>query len=246
MPAITSRSLARSTERGGIIFKLLFFLSLFVVIFILYLIQGPLLRAWGEWWIVDEAPQQVQAIVVLSGDSVFGERLRHAVELHRRGWAQRLVLSGRAIRTNFSEAELMEREALSLGMHRDALLVLRHSAASTLEEALALRRFLAENKIRSILVVTSNFHTRRARTIFRRVFRKFGTLVFVSASPDVRFDPRRWWEQRSGRKMMLYELLKTLNTWWELRSVPPPASVVGVLPRPVQSISLRMVRKNGS
>lgn len=223
-------------ERGGIVYKFLTLALIAGLLFLVYLAHDPLLRAFIEWWIVDEAPEEVQAIVVLSGDSVFGDRLRHGADLYRQGYAVRLILSGRAIRANFSEAELMEREALAQGVPAGALLLVRHSGDSTLEAALALRQFLAEQKIRSIIVVTSNFHTRRARKIFRRVLRQTGVQVRVSASSDVRFNPRRWWKTRTGRKHMVLELLKFLNTWWELRNLPAPElSQPGTTARPATS-----------
>lgn len=209
-------------ERGGIIYKILALSALAAVLLLLYLVRAPILRGFGEWWIVDEEPRSAHAIVVLGGDSVFGDRVRHAVELHRRGWGRRLVLSGMTIRTNFNETALMEREALDLGVPRESLLLHPHDAGSTIEEGLALRRLLAGEGIRSIIVVTSNFHTRRARMIFLRIFRKAGVEVFFSAAPDVRFDPRRWWERRRSRNLFLLELLKVPNAWWELGDLPPP------------------------
>lgn len=222
-----SKGARQRGERGGIVFsfltKILILLGLVVFVFVLYLIRAPILRGFVEWWIVDEALQGSEAIVVLGGDSIFGDRVRHAVELYRRGWAPRLVLSGRTLRANFNEVELMRPEALDLGVPRRAILSFPQNASSTLEEAMALRRYLAEENIRRIVVVTSNYHTRRARMIFRRVFRGTGVDLQLSAANDVGFDPRRWWEDRSSRNQLLLELIKTVNSLWELRQVQPPA-----------------------
>ncbi|MCH8947992.1 MAG: YdcF family protein, partial [Acidobacteria bacterium] len=117
-----------------------------------------------------------------------------------------------------------------LGWPPDGLCVFGQKAYSTLHEALALRRFLAEHNLRRIIVVTSNLHTRRARTIFHAVLRRHGTQVRFSAAPDVRFPPGRWWEEREARAALFMELVKTVHTWWELRDLPaqaglpPPAS----------------------
>lgn len=217
-------------QRGGIVLWLLVLLLLAGLGGIIYAARRPLLRAFAAWWVVDERLEKSQAIVVLGGDSVLGDRVRHAVELYRRGWAPRVILSGSPLRTYYSETELMEREAANLGLPPDALLVFRHNAYSTLHEAMALRRFLAEHNLRRIIVVTSNLHTRRARTIFHAVLRRHGTQVRFSAAPDVRFPPGRWWEEREARAALFMELVKTVHTWWELRDLPaqaglpPPAS----------------------
>ena len=54
-------------QRGGIIFKLIFLICFVVFAVILYLVRVPLLRFAGEFWIVDDAPENSDVIVVLSG-----------------------------------------------------------------------------------------------------------------------------------------------------------------------------------
>jgi uncharacterized SAM-binding protein YcdF (DUF218 family) len=186
----------------------------------LYAQRGPLLGAWGAWWVVNEPLEKSQAIVVLGGDSPAGDRVRHAVELYRQGWAPQIVCSGTLLRYDFSESTLMESEARRMGVPGDALLVVPASGESTLEEALVLRRFLTEHKLNRIIVVTSDFHTRRSRTILRKVLGQAGFDVRLSACSDVRFSPRTWWQQREGKKQMVLEILKSVVTWWELRQVP--------------------------
>ncbi|MBI4467102.1 MAG: YdcF family protein [Acidobacteria bacterium] len=216
-------------ERGGVAITLLVLLLLVLVLGTVYWTRAPLLRALGEWWVVDERLEPAQALVVLGGDSIQGDRLRHAVSLYRQGLAPRLVLSGPPLRTYLDEAELMKREALEQGVPADHLIVARHPADSTLAEALALRPVLAEHNFRKIIVVTSNFHTRRARWIFLAVYRPLGTQVLVSAAPDFRFAPARWWQERAGRAALAIEVLKTLYTLWEVSSLlPPPATPQGI------------------
>ncbi|MEE9234297.1 MAG: YdcF family protein [Candidatus Acidoferrales bacterium] len=219
---MVTRRQARRCERGGILLYVLVLLLLAIVLGLLYLLRGPILLAGGDWWVVDDELEKAQAIVVLGGDSVLGDRVRHAAELYRQGWAPRVVLSGPALRTYFSEAELMEKEALQQGIPKEHLIVVRHQARSTLEEALALRPLLAEHNFRKIIIVTSNFHTRRTKRIFRAVYERRGGHIFVSAAPDPEFNPARWWKTREGRATMLLEFLKTLYTFWELRHIPPP------------------------
>lgn len=226
-------------ERGGALLTVLGLLLLALVVGALYLARGPLLRAFGEWWVVDDRLEKAQAIVVLGGDSVRGDRVRHATELYRQDWAPRIVLSGPALRADFSEGELMQRQAVQLGVPAAHLIVVPHQATSTLEEALALRAALAQHNFRKVIVVTSNFHTRRARRIFLAVYRPQGTQVLMSAASDVNFDPQRWWQQREGRAILLLELLKSVYTWWELWRLPPslpPQTSSGIYLLPVSAL----------
>ncbi|MFQ5816837.1 MAG: YdcF family protein [Terriglobia bacterium] len=211
-------------ERGGIIFQLIVLVLLLCLFFLLYLLRGPLLRAVGEWWVVSDELKKAEAIVVLGGDSPRGDRLARAAQLYREGWAPRLVLVGPALRTYLNETELMEREALALGVPASQLVRVPLPATSTLHEAFLLRPVLAQHGFRRVIVVTSNFHARRARRIFRAVFRPRGTQVWITAADDLRFQPRRWWQEREQRALFFLELVRSVYTWWELFSVPPPAN----------------------
>ena len=220
-----------ASERGGILLWLLILLFFLLVFGVVYLLRAPLLRGFAEWWVVDEPPEPAQAIVVLSGDSRQGDRVRRGVELLKGGFAPRLVLSGTALRTNFSEAKLMEQDALALGATAEQIVLAPHEAQSTLEEALALRPVLAEHNFRKIIVVTSNFHTRRSRLIFRGVYQKLGTQVLVSAAPDYRFRPENWWQYPEGSKLLWLEMQKSLYARWRLFRGVPPTTFLCLLPR---------------
>jgi len=213
----------RRPEHGGILLKLLWLLLLVLVLGTLYRVRAPLLRAVGEWWVVDEELEKAQAILVLGGDSLPGDRVRHAARLYRQGLAPKVLMSGPPLRADFSEGELMQKDALAAGIPAADLLVVRHQATSTLEEALALRPALAEHNFTKLIIVTSNFHTRRARRIFRTVYKEQGIELRVSAAPDARFDPARWWQDRIARATLTLEMLKTVYTWFELWSLPAEA-----------------------
>ena len=221
----------RQQERGAILLWLLLVLFFAIVFGVLYLLRAPLLRGFAEWWVVDEPLEPAQAIVVLAGDNRHGERVRRGVELLQAGLAPRLVLSGTSLRANFSETKLMEQDALAMGATPDQLLLAPHDANSTVEEALALRPVLAQHNLRKIIVVTSNFHTRRARLIFRSIYQKRATLVQVSAAPDYRFRPASWWQDPEGFKLLWLELQKSVHSQWQLWRGIPPATFLCLWPR---------------
>ena len=184
-----------------------------------------LLTRLGQGWIIDEPLVKADAIVVLGGDTINGERVRHAVQLHHEGWAPRVVVSGPYLRDYLSEAELMAQEARSLGLPPQAVLVARHRAGSTLEEALALRQFLQVHNLRRIIIATSDYHTRHARAAFRAVFGGNGARFLLSAAPSGRFNAERWWKERVGLSTLVLECMKMLNDWWAMRRQHAAASV---------------------
>jgi hypothetical protein len=112
-----------------------------------------------------------------------------------------------------------------------------HRSANTREEAGALDGFVAIHGWKRVLVVTSNYHARRAHFIFGRVFRP-GVTVRVSAAPDSEFDPSRWWETRLGEKLFFNEVIGYVVAWWELRSKSSAArgaTLLAITPAPLLS-----------
>jgi uncharacterized SAM-binding protein YcdF (DUF218 family) len=217
-------------ERGGIISRLLSLIFLVVLFFILYLARQPLLRLAGGWWIVSDPLQHADAIVVLGDDDFAGDRAAHAAELLQAGWAPLVVASGRMLRPYAGVADLIARDLQAKGVPAAAIVTFAQHADSTLSEAFALRDLVAQRHWHRILVVTSNYHTRRARYIFRKVFPS-DVSISVSPAPDSGYDPDSWWRNRSGLKIFFSESVGYCYAMWELRgaqpSVQPSASMLG-------------------
>ena len=212
----------RTAQRGGILFKLLILLAGLAVLGLLYLLRGPLLRAAGNFWVVNETPLPADAIIVLGDDNFLGERAARAAELYHQRWAPRVVASGRYLRPYASAADLIQRDLITRGVPADAVVHFAHRASNTREEAIEVHRLLGERGWRRIVVVTSNSHTRRARYIFRGILGG-GIEMRMVASSDADFDPNSWWQSRSGWKTVLYETVGFLVAIWELwgQDAPP-------------------------
>lgn len=97
---------------------------------------------------------------------------------------------------------------------------------STIEEALVVRHCLEEHGWRSIIVVTSNFHTRRAGMIWRRVLGGAHPPFSMSVwgVDDGVFEPDGWWRNRLYAKTWLLELTKLI--WSSLFDWPGPGLLV--------------------
>ncbi len=218
-------------QRGGIVFRLLSLLLLALLFAAVYLLRHPLLRFAGNWWEVQDRPQRSDAVLVLGGDNFNGDRAAKAAELYRANWAPLVVASGRMLRPYAGMAELIGRDLENRGVPPDAILRFPHRANNTLEEAQALRQLALDHKWHRVIVVTSNYHTRRARYIFTAIFPPQITVAVASAK-DSDYDPDSWWESRQSRKLFLLESGGYLAALWELRgarsslapaSAPTPA-----------------------
>jgi uncharacterized SAM-binding protein YcdF (DUF218 family) len=204
----------KGAPHGGIIFRLMFLLMLAVLLTGIYLVRHPLLLLAGAWWVVDDQPARADAILVLGDDNFAGERAAKAAELYRANWAPTVVASGRLLRPYAGIAELIDRDLQARSVPQTAIVRFPQRAENTREEAQALRDLVTSRGWRRVLLVTSNYHTRRARYIFSKVFPPQVTVLTVSAR-DSDYDPDAWWESRQGRKIFLLESAGYLAAIWE-------------------------------
>jgi uncharacterized SAM-binding protein YcdF (DUF218 family) len=203
-------------ELGGILLNLIVLLSIVIFCAVLYLARRPILRFAAEEWIVEDSLDKADALIVLGDDNFYADRATRGAQLFREGKSPVVVASGRRLRPNAGVAELMEHDLFERGVPKDKIVRFVHDADSTLEEAQALVKLAKEKKWHSVIVVTSNFHTRRARYIFRHVFPQ-GIEVRVASARDGDFDPEHWWEKRKSIKELTLEFAGMVVTIWELR-----------------------------
>ena len=214
---VCAQRAARDSQRGGIISKFIFLVFVVIVMGALYLFRVPLLRMAGRFWIVEETPLPSDAIVPLGGDNFKADRAQRAAELYKQGWAPTVVASGRILRNYASDADLTERDLRERGVPTEHIMRLTHYADDTLQELIVIERTAVANHWKKLLIVTSNYHTRRTRYIFRRIFPQ-DVEVRVASARDGEFDPARWWAKRKSIKELTREMAGMLVAIWELRS----------------------------
>lgn len=162
-------------------------------------------------FLVVNAPERADAILVLEGGGD-GSRYWKAVELAKQGYAQHILVDANSQGKQWGvvEADLAAAfiERVTPGMAE----VCPITADSTFEETADVRPCLARLKASSVLIVTSNYHTRRALSIFRKRLPQYRWSVAASNAPSYFAD--RWWQHRRWAKWLLDEWEKLL--WWEL------------------------------
>lgn len=222
----------KRTEYGGIFFRLLLLLLFAACLAVVYAARNPLMKLAGELWVVDEQPAASDALIVLGGDNYAADRAFRAAELYRAGVAPVVVASGRMLRRNVSLAEITGHDLESFGVPAQSIVKLEHRGQNTREEAAEIARLIQSRGWKGVLVVTSNYHARRARFIFERVLPP-GITLGVSGARDSEFDPSRWWQTRQGQKLFLTELFGYVVARWELRRSPGPANRTAIRAAPI-------------
>jgi uncharacterized SAM-binding protein YcdF (DUF218 family) len=219
----------RQRERGGMLIKLIVSLAIVTFFFFLYLVRHPIFRFMAESWVIEDPLDKADALIVLSDDNFYADRATRAAELFREGKAPLVVASGRRLRPSAGIAELMEHDLIERGVPKDKILRVAQDSDSTREEAEALAKLAKTKKWHSAIIVTSNYHTRRARYIFRRVFPQ-SIEIRVASARDGDFDPNAWWEKRKSTKLFMREILAMIMAIWELRQeAETPATAQGIV-----------------
>jgi len=172
---------------------------------------APLWLPWFGWYLVRSGPPvKADMIVVLAGDQS-GQRILEGAELAREGYANRVLVSGPGPEYGLYESELAINYAVSHGYPRELFIPFAHTEPSTVREVRAILPVLRRMHVRTIDVVTSSYHTRRAGKVFRRYAPDFD--VHMVAAPSFPFEPGSWWKNREGAKLFAIEWAKTVAYW---------------------------------
>jgi uncharacterized SAM-binding protein YcdF (DUF218 family) len=170
------------------------------------------LAAMGGALVHEDGPGKAEIAVVLAGDFT-GQRLITSAELVRQGYVPRVLVSGPPGFYGVNESDAAIRFGTAKGYPAEWFVALPHSALSTRDEAAAVLTALRQRHIHSFLLVTSNYHSARARRIFLAAERRMGggPEMRVVVAPNESFTPTGWWHTREGQKTTFMEWIKTVT-----------------------------------
>ena len=146
--------------------------------------------------VVSEIPASSDVIIVLGGGG--NARIEYGVSLFRLGYANKILFTG-------YDAHSMARYALYLGVS-NADILLEDRSNTTYDNAKNSLEIMRTQGFRSVMIVTSCYHTRRANIIFKHAFRELDTTI---ACPpyDSKLD-RDWWKDKETATSVINEYLK--------------------------------------
>ncbi len=148
-------------------------------------------------------------IVELGGDD-HGNRILTAARLVKEGYAPKVLVSGPAY-FDRHESDLAIEFATRHGYPADWFISFPIRGTSTREEAREIVPELDRLHVGRFIIVTSNYHTRRAANVYSRLVPR--ERFRVVAAPDWIFRPEDWWRSREGQKQCFWEWSKTLANW---------------------------------
>ncbi|MFV0387770.1 MAG: YdcF family protein [Pyrinomonadaceae bacterium] len=175
----------------------------------------------AEFLIVNEPLKKADALYILGGSSAYQERSFKAAKEYRNGVAGKIFVvddgghSGwsKIEQTNLKYSELTRRTLIRQKVNPEDIEVIKPYGSGTIYEAFEFKGFAKSENIKSVLLVTSEFHSRRAIWTFQK---HVPNVTFGVVSPeegDTSHISRFWWLSRKQTKDVLGEYVKFAYYW---------------------------------
>jgi len=187
-----------------------------------------LLRALGRWLVVNDPQERADCILVLGGHAPF--RAIEAAALYHQGWAPEIWLTQfpksreeavlDAMGIDLPQEFVLNRQILAHEhVPQDRISLLEEPSDDTFNElSHTHRRFRQRYPGGTIVLVTSRFHARRVKVIWRRIA---GTSerACVRTAQDGSFEPNRWFTDKRDVSQVVHEVFgSTQCSEWAIRS----------------------------
>jgi uncharacterized SAM-binding protein YcdF (DUF218 family) len=186
------------------------FFRLHIVSFLVVVLIVAAVASQAARFLVVDDPEKSDAIVVLAGET--NVRPARALELLRQGVAPRVFLDVETRDVIYDQPLVDVAQKYVNGLaEANRVSVCLIAGLSTNAEADDVSRCLQSLGAHRVLIVTSEFHTRRALMIFRHRLPQYQFSVAAARGPKSFGDA--WWTNREWAKVTFDEWLKML--WWE-------------------------------
>jgi len=198
------------------LFKWVFFIVVFFYLLLSYF-HGPILTQLGRYLVVQHPPAKSDLIVCLAGGDV--ERGLASADLFERGLAPRIFIAREPIPEGLEtlkqkgiaypeSIDLVTMIFRNLGVPESAVIRSDQPVESTFEEAERVGALIQDKKYRSLILVTSPTHSRRAWLTFRKAIPDKDFRITVAPTPYSKFRAEDWWKNRKYVREVIIEYQK--------------------------------------
>ncbi|MBI5555828.1 MAG: YdcF family protein [Elusimicrobia bacterium] len=185
-----------------------------LIILGLIIIQFPLFyKFWlgqaGGWLIHQDKIEKAAAILVLGGGR--GERVLQGAKLYREKYADLIMMSGEFEQVMsgpvYHWAVQGQKLASSRGVPKNKVWPIFDSLSTHDDATLSLAE-CQKRHIKSLIVVTEPFHTKRAYYVFKKVYKNSGIKVMIYPVQDSWYKRDTWWYSEYGLMATTNEYIK--------------------------------------
>jgi uncharacterized SAM-binding protein YcdF (DUF218 family) len=173
----------------------------------------------GRWLVVEDPLVHADVIVILSGR--LPERAIEAARVYKAGYADQVWISPpvspvddlKAMKIPYLGEDFYNEKVLMVkGVPLDAIRILDRPDANTEAEVRQIAEDLRTLNLHSVIIVTSKPHTRRVRTIWRKLVGSEPRMMVHYAQDDP-YDGAHWWRHTRDALDVVRETLGLLNAW---------------------------------
>ena len=182
---------------------------------VMYIFRVPMLVSMARFLSVPDRLMPADIIYLLGGDYL--TRAPHAAALFKQKLAANIAIPKEEISqavqfglqrhsTNIAVDMLVQ-----LGVDASAITVLENQTGgvtSTHDEAMLLKDYVSRQSLNTVIIVTTAFHTRRSRWIFKRVLKDEGVNILMSPAEHIKFNEGNWWKVEKGFLLYIEEYIK--------------------------------------
>jgi uncharacterized SAM-binding protein YcdF (DUF218 family) len=196
---------------------------LLLLVVLAYTFRAPILTGVADVLIVNDPLQPADIIFLLNSD--YNIRPFRASELYKQGLAPVVVIA-RSENTPVVDLGLLPNDTdisigvmEKLGVPAEKIIVLQipGGVTSTFDEAAVLRNYVETKHIQKVILVTSAFHTRRAKWIFDRELSGLPVKLEMAAVPYTSFNQTNWWKNETGLITLNNEYIKLVYYLFKYR-----------------------------
>ena len=195
---------------------LLWLLGLGLLLGLLFLLRVPILRGIGYFLIRADSLRPVDAAFILSGHPA--ERCPAGADVYRRGFTPLLIPTGAGVNPTLealdlpmTDAQVGQQALWDLGVDSSAIRPIAQGT-STFEESEQILGYSLSEGFQTVMVISSQFHTRRIQSVFKAKFQAEGIDVVVHGAepPAEAYDIDAWLQSEQGLIFVNNEYMKLL------------------------------------
>lgn len=183
-------------------------------------------RGAGRWLVREDALGPADAIMVLSGS--MPARAQEAARIFRMGYARKVWVSRpespaamlAQMGIQYQGEEDYNREVLiHEGVPEANVRIIASAIINTEQEVEEVASEMQKEHMARVIIVTSPQHTRRVRTLWRKLVGE-NPQAIVRGAPQDAFDADHWWRDTRDTYSVMREMMGLLNAWTGLRVRP--------------------------
>lgn len=205
---------------GKFLKKLLIVLSILLVVgFSLFLLRKPIMKAVGYALVYEDPSVVVDAAFILSSNP--NERCEYAAELYHRKLFPLVITMGESVNASLlamdihqTDAQLARMVLMREGVDSAAIRTINRGS-STYEESEQILGYASREGFQQIMIISSQFHTRRIKKVFKKKFKDAGIDVIIKGAPPKRYEVDHWWENEEAMINVNNEYVKLLYYSWK-------------------------------